>query len=87
MMQEAKKTPRILTVLSVIYVAGALWLLLTVCGFCYPQVGESVRQALAGLEDSALQEAFGTLTEGLEAGLPVRETVAASIEVLVGEIT
>ena len=86
MMQESKQSSKILTVLSVLYVLSAAILLIVVCGVCYPQLGDTVRQVIGGWQDGAMQEAFGTLADGLGAGLPVKETVAASIEVLIRDL-
>ena len=85
-MQEPKQSFPFLTALSVVYVAGALFLLALVCGLCYPELAEKVRHVIGGWEGGTLQEAFGTLSEGLEAGLPVKETVEASIEVLIRDL-
>ena len=73
------------TFLSTIYILVALCLLVVVCIYCYPTVGQEVREIIGGWEDSPVREAFGTLADGLEAGLPVKETVAASFEVLIGD--
>ena len=87
MMREPKQTFPVLTVLSVIYVLGALCLLVLVCGVCYPELAQKIRHVIGGWEGGTLQEAFGTLSDGLEAGLPVKETVEASIEVLIRDLT
>ena len=76
-----------LRLLSFCYLCAAVWLLLTVCGFCYSEVETRVKQVFGGWEQGTFQEAFGTLSDGLEAGLPVGETVSASIEVLLGDFT
>lgn len=85
-MNETKKGSGVAAFFSFLYILAALCLLLGVCSFCYPQVGERVRQVIGGWEESAVREAFGTLADGLEAGLPVKETVAASVEVLLGDV-
>ena len=85
-MHETQKGSGIATFFSVLYMLAALCLLFGVCSYCYPQVGERVRQVIGGLEEGAVQEAFGTLADGLEAGLPVKETIAASVEVLLGDV-
>ena len=86
-MQEIKRGSKILTLLSVLYVIGSAGLLICVCGVCYPELGQTVRQVIGGWEDGALQEAFGTLSDGLRAGLPVKETVESSIEVFIRDLT
>ena len=76
-----------LRLLSFCYLCAAIWLLLNVCGHRYPWLETRAKAVIGGLEQGAFQEAFGTLSDGLEAGLPVGETVAASIEVLIGDIS
>ena len=63
--------------LSGIYLLGALILLLWVCGNCCPQL----RRVITGMEDSPLRQAFGVLSEGLESGVPVRDTVERTVQV------
>ncbi len=70
---------------SVLYLIAAASLLLTVCGHCYPQLGQKLRQAVAGEEHSVVQEAFSTLTERLEAGSGFSSALQESYEVLIGE--
>ena len=74
-------------VLSFVYLAGSLWLLLAVCGHCCPRLENRVRSVIGGLEDSPVREAFVTFSDGLEAGLPIRDTVEASVEILFGTQT
>jgi len=85
-MKDQRKGHGWLTFFSVLYILAALCMLLGVCSFCYPQFCEHVLQVVGGMEDSPVREAFGTLADGLEAGLPVKETVAASVEVLLGDV-
>lgn len=66
--------------LSGAYLLVSILLLLWVCGICYPQV----RHLVIGEENSPVRQAFGILAEGLEAGEPVRETVAESLQILIG---
>ena len=68
--------------LSVGYLLGSVWLLFSVCGHCFPETQARIKAVIGGLEDSAVRDAFATLADGLEAGLPIRETVEASAEVL-----
>lgn len=84
-MEEKQKRSGLATFFSILYVLAAVCMLLGVCSYCYPAVGQELRKAAAGWEDSPVRQAFGTLTEGLEEGKPVKETVAASFEVLTGE--
>lgn len=56
-------------------VLAALWLLVTVCGRCYTQTGQWVREQLTGLEHTPVREAFGTLTDGLEDGKPIGQVL------------
>jgi len=69
------------TFFSGVYLLAAVVLLLCVCGYCYPQT----RQVFAGLEESPVRQAFGTLAEGLEAGEPVRTTMTDAVQVLIGQ--
>ena len=85
-MNEKEKKFRVANLLSAIYVVVAVCLLFSVCRYCYPLMGEQVRQVIGGWKDGPIQEAFYVLTESLEAGLPLRETVSASAEVLFGEL-
>lgn len=80
-MEQRKKGSAIATCLSLLYVAVALALLLGVCGYCYPEFAHKARQVLGGWEDGAVQQAFGTLADGLEAGRPVKETLSDTVEV------
>lgn len=84
-MTDKQKGSGIATFFSILYILMALCLLFGVCGYCYPAVGERIRQVIGGWEESPVREAFGTLADGLEAGLPVKETVEASFEVLIGD--
>ena len=81
-MEEKKKGSKLAAFFSTVYLLAALCLLLGVVGRCFPSVEQRLRTMLTGWEDNPLQEAFHTLADGLEAGLPVGETVEASIEVL-----
>lgn len=71
--------------LSGLCVLGAVALLLTVCGYCYPSVRTELQEVLAGLEHGAVRQAFGTLAEGLESGEPIRETLSETVQVLLHE--
>lgn len=84
-MDGKQKGSGVATFFSVLYVLAALCLLLGVLGFCYPAFGQELRQVIGGWEDSSIRQAFGTLSDGLEAGEPVKDVVAASFEVLTGE--
>lgn len=86
-MEKKQKSSGIAVFFSVVYVLAALCLLLGVCGYCYPEIGDGLRQAVAGWEESPVREAFSTLADGLEAGLPMKDTVEASFEVLFGNAT
>ncbi len=70
---------------STLYLIAAASLLFTVCGHCYPQLGQKLRQAVAGDAHSAVQEAFSTLTDRLEAGDGFSAALRGSYEVLIGE--
>lgn len=84
-MDERSRGSWLATVLSLFYVAAALVLLLGVCGYCYPELAQEAKTVLAGWEEGAVRQAFGTFSEGLEAGKPVKETLSESFEVLLGE--
>lgn len=85
-MEEKKKSSKVASFLSGLYIVFALCLLLGVCSHCYPAFGQRMRQVLGGWEESPVRQAFGTLTDGLEAGRPIKETFARSFEVLTGEV-
>lgn len=84
-MEQRSKGSVIATFLSLLYVAAALALLLGVCGYCYPELAQKARQVIGGSEDGAVQQAFGTLADGLEAGKPVKETLSETVEVFFRE--
>lgn len=84
-MEQRSKGSVIATFLSLLYVAAALALLLGVCGYCYPELAQKARQVIGGWEDGAVQQAFGTLADGLEAGKPVKETLSETVEVFFRE--
>jgi hypothetical protein len=67
--------------ISAVYLLGALVLLLWVCGNCCPRV----RQMVVGLDGSPIRDAFGVLSEGLESGEPVRETMGRTVQVFFEE--
>lgn len=70
---------------STLYLVGAVCLLLAVCGHCYPHLGQTVRETIAGATDGPAREAFGVFAEGLMEEEPVREVLARSYEVLTGD--
>ncbi len=59
--------------------------LLAVCNYCYPDLEHKARAILGGMEDSPVRQAFHTMAEGLEAGEPVKQTLAESVQVLLGK--
>ncbi len=63
-------------------VLAALALLLLVSGYCYPSVRRELQALFIGMEDGAVRQAFGILAEGLEQGVPVKETLAETAAVL-----
>ena len=85
-MREKQKGNWLANLLSVLYMVAAVCLLFAVCGCCYPRMGDQVRQMIGGWKNGPVQESFRVLTESLEAGLPMKETVKASVEVLFGEL-
>lgn len=85
-MKEQQKGHGVLTFFSVLYILAALCMLLGVCSFCYPEIKTFFQQIFGGMEDSPVREAFGTLADGLEAGMPVKETVVATVEILLGDV-
>jgi len=86
-MKERRKPRKIRTILSTVYLLLAVCILLGVCGYCYPKVGEKARQVIAGATDSPMREAFGVLTDGLSQNRPVKEVLSQSYEVFKGEST
>ena len=61
---------------------AAVGLLIYVCGTCYPEIGLHLRTWIGGLEGNPVQEAFLEVTEGLEGGRPVRETLSDAVYLL-----
>lgn len=82
---EEKK--RLAAFLSGIYLLAACLLLLGVCRYCYPNMGAQIRDAVAGLEDSPVRQAFGVLTEGLEDGTPLRDAVGNTVRTLLDHVS
>lgn len=80
-MEQKERGSRAATVLSYGAVLGALWLLLSVCGRCYPGVESWLRETLAGVETGPAREAFSVLAQELEQGEPVREALEASVAI------
>ncbi len=68
--------------LSGLCVLAAVLLLVGVCGYCYPQMGDRLKEVVGGMEDGPVREAFGVLSEGLQDGQPIKETVAKTAEIL-----
>lgn len=83
-MEEPKRAGGFKTLVSVVYLIFAISLLFGVCGYCYPQLGERVREAIAGAENSPVREAFGVLAEGFVEYRPAKEVLTESYEVLTG---
>ena len=84
-MNEQKKSTRIKSVLSAVYLLLAVCLTLGICGYCYPQINDKAREIIAGAASGPVQEAFCVLTDGLGDHKPVREVLSQSYEVLKGE--
>ena len=83
-MKERKKGG-FAVVLSTLYLVGSLCLLLAVCGHCYPECGDKLRQVIAGATDGPAREAFSVLSEGILDEQPMREVLTKSYEVLTGD--
>ena len=86
-MEETKKTGGFKTLVSIVYLIFAISLLLGVCGYCYPQLGQHLREVIGGTQDSPVREAFGVLADGFVEYRPAREVIAQSYEVLTGAST
>ena len=86
-MGEPKKTGWGKAICSAIYLLLSVCLLVGVCMHCYPQAEEKLRQAIVGVADSPVKEAFSVLAEGLGESRPVKEVLGESYEVLIGEKT
>lgn len=84
-MDKPRKTGVFAGVCSVVYLLAAICLLLGVCGYCYPALGQWADAVIAGREDSPVREAFNTLSDGLEAGIPLKEAAQTSFAVLIGD--
>ena len=76
---------KLLTAISITYVAAAICFLTAVSCRCYPQLGELGRRFFVGNEDSPAREAFSALTNSLEQGNSLKDSVAISYEALFGE--
>lgn len=84
-MGEIKKEGGFRVLASVVYLIFAVSLLLGVCGYCYPRLGEQVREVLGGARDGPVREAFGVLADGFVLDRPAKEVLTESYEVLTGE--
>ena len=84
-MKEHEKSAQIKSLISGIYLLLAVCLVLGVCGYCYPQIGQKARQIISGSDNGAVQEAFGVLADGLLEKKPVKEVLSQSYEALKGE--
>lgn len=82
-MEKRRKKSNLASILSGLYIVAALCLLFSVCSHCYPTFGQRLRQAIGGDENSPVRQAFGILTDGLEAEKPIRETFAATWDALI----
>ena len=82
-----KKTKRekLAAAISVIYITAAFCLLVAVCTHCYPKVGEFGRRLVMGTEESPARAAFSVLTDSLERGNSLKNSVISSCEVLFGK--
>ena len=83
-MEGTKKSGGFKTLVSIVYLIFAISLLFGVCGYCYPQIGEKMREVIGGAEDSPVREAFGVLADGFVEYRPAKEVIAQSYEVLTG---
>jgi len=83
-MEESRKSCWVGTVCSFVYLLVSVCLLLGVCGYCYPSLGTWAQSVIAGAEKSPVREAFNTLSDGLEAGVSLRDAAEASFSVLIG---
>lgn len=73
------------TFFSGLCVLAALVLLVGVCGHCYPTLWQELEDVFAGMENGPVRQAFSTLTEGMENGESVRETLAQTAQVFLHE--
>lgn len=74
-MKQTREKTGIAGIISYGLILAALWLLVTVCGRCYPQTEQWLREQMTGLENTPVREAFGVLTEGLEEGKPIQQVL------------
>lgn len=78
-----KRRERVVKIgICAVYVGIILILLLSVNFGTSDTVNAWLRRAAGGVEDGPVQEAFGTLVDGLGEDRPVREVLAESYEVL-----
>lgn len=82
---EKSKFEKFFIFLSVAYILAAVFLLIVVCGRCFPEAGELGRQIMIGREDSPAREAFSVLTDSLEQGNSWQTSVSDAYEVLLGK--
>ena len=79
-----KEPCRLASFLSVISVIFSFVALLLVVRYCYPELEENLRNVIGGVDTAPVRQAFHIMADGLEAGLPIKETVREAVQILVG---
>ena len=77
---------KLVDVLSVCYLTGAIFLAGVVCFQCFPEFKDRLRHIMIGLENGPVQEAFSTFADSLEAGIPLKDSLKATVEWLVSNV-
>lgn len=73
---------KIANVISWLSMLIAVLALLAVFHYCYPDLEHDVRQIIGGLDISPVRQAFYTMSDQLEQGSTIKETVAETVKVL-----
>lgn len=75
---------RFVSFLSCISVIFSFVALLLVVRYCCPELEENLRNVIGGVDTAPVRQAFHVMADGLEAGIPVKETVKEAVQVFIG---
>ena len=62
-------------ILSAWYLCAAIFLLGAVSMHCFPTMESGLKCMMVGLKDGPVQQAFSMIADGLEAGIPLSESL------------
>ena len=79
-----KDPGRFMSFLSGISVILSFLALLLVVRYCCPELEEDIRSVIGGVDTAPVRQAFHVIADGLEAGMPIRDTVKSAVQIFVG---